>query len=64
MSISLVLIILVAIKTFKAANDMKTTSKPYETFVSTMAAENGWGPTEIGDDSDTDGTELKTTLKN
>lgn len=64
MSISLVLIILVAIKTFKVANDMKTTPKPYETFVSTMAAENGWGPTEIGDESDTDVLEVKTIQKN
>ena len=63
MSISLVLIILVAIKTFKVANDMKTTPKPYETFVSTMAAENGWGPTEIGDDTDTDVLEVKAIQK-
>jgi hypothetical protein len=52
MSVSIVLILLVGIKLFKTLRDQKTKPKPYETFVSTLAADNGWAPAEIGDDDE------------
>ena len=54
MSVSIVLIILVGIKLFKALRDQKTKPKPYETFISTLASDNGWTNAEIGDDDDDD----------
>lgn len=52
MSVSIVLILLVGIKLFKTLRDQKTKPKPYETFVSTLASDNGWATAEIGDDEE------------
>ena len=52
MSVSIVLILLVGIKLFKTLRDQKTKPKPYETFVSTLASDNGWATAEIGDDDE------------
>lgn len=52
MSVSIVLILLVGIKLFKTLRDKKTKPKPYETFVSTLASDNGWATAEIGDDDE------------